>query len=143
MTIQEYIENVEFLEDEELNRQLFEAYPWMKAEEFDVPMFEYIPVGWRKGFGMQLIEELQAAYEELTEEEKEEFFFVQIKEKYGSLRMYPSIFNNTISNIVNKYEKLSEQTCIHCGKPGNEYWHNGWVAPFCQDHYEQFFGKEE
>ena len=31
-----------------------------------------------------------------------------------------------------KYEKLSMQTCIMCGKPG-KLTDNGWIMPLCKD----------
>lgn len=38
---------------------------------------------------------------------------------------------------MDKYEKLSEETCIMCGKPGNLI-DNGWIIiPLCKDCEEE------
>ena len=36
------------------------------------------------------------------------------------------------SQWMDKYEKLSEKTCIMCGKPG-ELTNSGWIMPLCED----------
>lgn len=33
---------------------------------------------------------------------------------------------------MDKYEKLSEETCIMCGKPG-KLTDSGWIMPLCGD----------
>ena len=37
---------------------------------------------------------------------------------------------------MDKYEKLSEETCIMCGKPG-KLTDNGWIMPLCKDCEEE------
>ena len=44
----------------------------------------------------------------------------------------PEIIYEEYSQWMNKYEKLSEKTCIRCGKPG-ELTNSGWIMPLCED----------
>lgn len=61
---------------------------------------------------------------------------IQIKEKYGYLRWYD--FNSTedVHKIISKYEVISENTCIVCGKPAT-YHTTGWICPYCDEHKPQ------
>lgn len=44
----------------------------------------------------------------------------------------PEIIYEEYSQWMDKYEKLSEKTCIMCGKPG-ELTNSGWIMPLCED----------
>lgn len=64
-----------------------------------------------------------------------DFYFEQIKEKYGTLRLYYGSIPTKISDKMyaweNKYKKLSEQVCIYCGKPATHYT-SGWISYVCK-----------
>lgn len=64
-----------------------------------------------------------------------EFRFSQIKEKWGSLRIYdngaPEEAYDEIEAWKSKYEELSEKFCIQCGKPA-KYISIGWISPWCE-----------
>jgi ribosomal protein L37AE/L43A len=47
-----------------------------------------------------------------------DFTPVQIKQKYGRLRVYYKMGDARVDEIVEKYEELSEFTCEECGNPG-------------------------
>ncbi len=55
----------------------------------------------------------------------------QVKEKYGTLRIYISsastIFFDALEEICDK----SAITCEDCGNPGYTRWHLGWVRTIC------------
>ena len=57
----------------------------------------------------------------------------QVKEKYGSLRIYinggGTILFDALDEILNK----STMTCEKCGKPGSTRWDLGWVLTLCDD----------
>lgn len=67
------------------------------------------------------------------------FYFKQIKEKFGMLTCYFSLYKHsdvdwhTIQNIIGKYSEMSTRVCIMCGKPA-EYMSQGWISPFCKEH---------
>ena len=65
------------------------------------------------------------------------FEFLQIKEKYGTLRAYPNFGNDEIFKIVNKYEKASENICEICGIKGEFRNLNGWYQILCNKHYDK------
>lgn len=62
-----------------------------------------------------------------------EFRFLQIKEKYGSMRMYNSGATEEVHDIIDKYEFLSQQVCCECGKPA-AVMTSGWICPYCAEH---------
>lgn len=112
-----------------------------------------IPYGWRKAFGLQMCKEIKHSliYTYIREENisKTNIFkyikaylkgikllytisFSQVKEKYGTLRIYLNSSTDDVYEIVDKYEDLSYNTCINCGKPA-EYISQGWISPYCED----------
>ena len=133
---------------EEENKKLCEKYPflawygdplYMGYTEENGPNYKYtwedeIPAGWRKAFCPQMWDELK----EILEKHNylDEFRFVQIKEKWGTLRIYdtgaPEEVYNEIEDWEAKYEELSEKICIHCGKPA-KYMSLGWICPWCEE----------
>lgn len=62
---------------------------------------------------------------------------VQIKEKFGSLRWYANGDTRDTLNIIQKYENISENTCIVCGKDAT-YRSTGWVCPYCDEHKPKY-----
>ena len=73
-----------------------------------------------------------------------DFRFTQIKEKYGTLRLYhngaPEGIYDELEAWENKYEDLSEQVCINCGKSA-KYMTTGWISFFCEDCIKEYNGK--
>lgn len=64
--------------------------------------------------------------------------FEQIKEKFGSLRVYLESGNKDAYNIVSKYEKLSAITCEISGETGKLYIRNGWLKTLCEEEAENW-----
>ena len=89
--------------------------------------------GWREAFGMNFCKDLKKAlirtggYKLLFG-----FRILQIKEKYGRLEVYCIGYNDEINKVISKYSKLSEKTCIRCGKPAT-WISKGWISPYCDD----------
>lgn len=127
-----------------------------------------MPEGWMAAFGMQLCDDLKAALiadeAERTETPEERrkvagwhrtkmkdgdpddylhtWKFVQLKEKYGSLRIYCNFYTPRVDDVIHKYDLLSETICIGCGKPATKV-SQGWISPWCDDcaaklKYERF-----
>ena len=67
------------------------------------------------------------------------FKFVQVKEKWGSLRVYFDFFdemsnvteNTDIHDLVYALEGQSKQVCEECGKPGYTAEQGGWYSTLC------------
>lgn len=69
-------------------------------------------------------------------------FIVQIKEKYGSLRIYVDNLNEHQRIIVETIEKLSFKVCEFCGVTKDVALHkNGWWKTLCPEHCKMFYGK--
>lgn len=111
--------------------------------DYEYTALDYMPTGWRKAFGEQMCQEIM---DELVKENiVDEYYPVQVKEKYGFLRWYTNFSTKELDNIVRKYEDLSEKTCIICGAPATKYT-VGWISPYCDkcaSKYDTVITKEE
>lgn len=63
----------------------------------------------------------------------EDFKFVQIKEKFGGLRMYSENGNEVIKGIVSLAEELSYKTCEVSGFPGSIHIKNYWLKTLSEE----------
>lgn len=57
--------------------------------------------------------------------------FDQIKEKYGTLRVYFSGGDEYIEGLVSMAEAMSGKTCEACGQPGKPT-KGGWITTLCE-----------
>lgn len=57
----------------------------------------------------------------------------QIKEKFGTLRVYFSDCNDIINEITGFAETMSETTCEECGNIGKARG-GGWIKTLCEEH---------
>lgn len=89
-------------------------------------LIEDIPTGWWIAFGEQMSDELKAALGKYVND----FRFLQIKEKYGTLRLYGAAAPKEANDVINKYEELSSKTCFFCGDSAKWY-SNGYILPYC------------
>ncbi len=55
---------------------------------------------------------------------------MQIKEKYGGLRVYTNACEEEVDKAIEKAESLSYETCEDCGGKG-KVWDGGWVYTRC------------
>lgn len=121
------------------DKELVERYPFLKVdpeynyidkpEELYSEEDLYIPKGWRDLF-LKCCEELREALVKLDMLDK--FKIDQLKEKYGSMRIYTNISNPIINSIIERYTIISEFTCCVCGKLATKET-TGWICPYCDD----------
>lgn len=123
-------------------------YPWFRVKnlyngklEFNINPCDEFPAGWWKAFGPMMLEELDTAIRE--EKLLEEFYICQIKEKYGQLRFYYHPYSEKIDRIVQKYEELSQNICINCGKPDVPMINFSWISPYCKNCYDEIIHKKK
>lgn len=108
-------------------------------------MFEYVYRGWAKIF-IQMSKDILAVIKN-SNDTLNNFEFLQIKEKFGALRIYWS-YNGKhdaykrIDGIIDAAEAISEKTCHWCGKPAT-CWTTGWILPFCDDCAQLLVEKKE
>jgi hypothetical protein len=69
---------------------------------------------------------------------------VQIKEKFGGLRLYVNIAEGAtpqqageIHGAIHVGEYLSAKTCERCGAPGTLHG-DGWLSTLCPTHIEEY-----
>ena len=129
------------------NKKLVKKYPWLAPKNVwtgQIPSnYDYSFInwgcseGWDKAFGKMYMEELGDAIEKAGM--RNTFQILQIKEKFGQLRLYCGGATDEIHNIINKYELLSERICYYCGKPEVPMIDTGWVLPQCFDCYAKLY----
>jgi hypothetical protein len=70
----------------------------------------------------------------------------QIKEKYGTLRIYytpgEEEWDDTIDNMISEAERKSASTCEICGQPGSLLYKHGWYKTLCKKHADSLGFKE-
>jgi len=65
---------------------------------------------------------------------KPQMEFVQVKEKFGTLRLYTNgAEDELIRGMIWFAEELSGKICEVCGKPGTIN-NNGWISCLCEEH---------
>ena len=70
------------------------------------------------------------------ENEYDEMFAIQVKEKYGTLRFYMSRETDEVSALIDKAEALSSQTCEICGVPATVRG-TTWFSVRCDKCYKE------
>lgn len=58
---------------------------------------------------------------------------VQVKEKYGTLRIYTNFSYEEIDKLIDRAEHASETICEVCGKEGKLKCENRWYLVRCKD----------
>lgn len=137
----------EFFEHRKLikkNKELVKKFPFLQFPTFgsdkvsyDRTLFDSIPDGW-KDLALEYFEKIRTV---LIENKALDYLkIVEIKEKWGKLRIYYSFPNcpnyeknkwmDTVDELFEKLEKDSWKCCIDCGKNA-EYQTDGWVTPIC------------
>lgn len=93
-----------------------------------------IPDGWYKAFGEDMIEELNKIL--IKYNLVNSYEILQIKEKFGQLRWYGAGVSeeawDEYGKWLSKYEELSSNTCIKCGKDAT-HMSKGWILPLCDN----------
>ena len=96
-------------------------------------------MGWvMPGWNPLVRDLLQKIDAELTDAEAADFQLVQVKEKYGALRVYcqtpESSVRARIVQFIREAEKASATICDRCGKPGQLRDIDGWFSTLCDEH---------
>ena len=93
--------------------------------------YNMISPGWRKAFGEQLTKDLKLVLKK--EKQLKSFYFLEIKEKWGSLHLYSTSTTDEVQKVLDYYEHLSICYCEDCGKPARYTRLGGWVGYICTD----------
>ena len=87
-----------------------------------------LPKGW-----LALVKELDESLAKIVPDYK----LAQAKEKFGGLRYYIDMGNDEAFSLIERYEKLSTQTCMVCGAPGKPRSSHGWMSAECDKCWEE------
>ena len=126
----------------EHNKYLVEKYPFLyprnvwsgkKDEDYDYTYTELDgwPPGWVDCFGELFCEDMKAQMDK--EGGYEDYYPVQVKEKYGQACWYDNGSSEEIQDIIGKYSHVSEHVCEHCGKFPVPLIDDGWVMAVCPE----------
>lgn len=61
-----------------------------------------------------------------------DFRVVQVKEKFGDLRVYTNNSNQEIKDLIRDAEKLCSISCSECGELSSHTTKGGWISNFCE-----------
>ena len=106
------------------------TYKWMTRNDIPTPYnLFYIECGegWNK-----ILNTLFKKINNILKRDNFDFALLQVKEKYGGLRIYVSSATDEIYKLIDKAESESFKTCEICGKKGKIY-DNGWVKTRCKE----------
>ena len=124
------------------NKKLIKLHPYLlprsvwtgkvvKGYDYTWTEYDCLGEGWKAGFGKFLLKDLREAC--LKTNFLDKLQFSDIKEKYGSLRMYNFGAPQEVHDVIRKYEFISQYICYQCGSPEstivNDY---GWYLPMCK-----------
>jgi hypothetical protein len=65
--------------------------------------------------------------------EENPLYFVQIKEKFGNLRVYAAMSTEEDEKIISMFEDMSQFVCSMCSKPGQIRGQH-WLYAACEAH---------
>lgn len=113
---------------------LYGEYDGKAALTYDYTWADELPYGWNKAFGEEMWKDLSSILKKARYSKK--FQFEQIKEKYGTLRLYYGAVPKSIAAEMDqweeKYEGMSMLYCINCGQP-TSYQTTGYICYICED----------
>lgn len=80
---------------------------------------------------MDILYDLLFALEHLPTNGRRSFEVVQVKEKFGELRVYLSKGHAEASSMIDQATALSRATCEGCGCASKVRSHGGWFTTMC------------
>jgi hypothetical protein len=81
----------------------------------------------------RLCEDLEPLVAELEQASGSPFEVLQVKEKFGGMRVYVNDANDAIRQRIETAIQESFHTCEVCGQPGTLR-EGGWIKTLCDEH---------
>ena len=131
--------------------QLVTIYPFLKPinvwtgrpeEDFEDNYYvgqHDLPHGWSRLF-LMYCKELRPHL--IKSNIIDKFYFTQVKEKYGTMRLYYSGYPASAMYLNSLYETFSYYICQRCGCFATRET-KGWVATYCDDCISEYKGNTE
>lgn len=112
----------------ELQNKLFNQFP-------DLYSKKNLSWGFECGDGwFNLIQELSDKISKsIVQQDLEDIYIIQIKEKWGTLQVYMNLYNQKIGDLIDEYQDKSFKVCEACGKEGSLK-NGSWVRVLCEEH---------
>lgn len=135
--------------------ELLKKYPFLKHRKFWAPeptdVYDndkdniernkykiWDGTGWENLWKNRYLPRLFKEYDSWDDETKSKFFFTDVKEKYGAMRIYTTF--SSVKNLEMIAEWLSSCTCQYCGaEPRTQdgkrmsYQSYGWITNMCRN----------
>lgn len=93
-------------------------------------------LGW-KGLVSHLCERIQDIVDSMPDDDRKKFRVDQIKQKFGTLRFYMSLYDDEIEAAIKEAETLSKSVCETCGDEGKIVTIGGFITPRCPRHADR------
>ena len=130
------------------NKKMVKKYPWIapvdwnwdRVKGYSFTMYDDVPIGWKRAFGKIMLEEYREVL--IRNHYLRNFQWEQVKEKYGTLRLYSNGAPEAVLDLESKYEYISGFFCISCGRMNSPVLTGGWVEPLCEDCYNKRIAKQ-
>jgi hypothetical protein len=116
-------------------KEMLETYPELFGTELS-PKKSLMVFGIEAGKGWKdiVLSYLPKISKIVKENNIDDFRIVQIKEKFGSLRIYTmGNSNEDIKNLISEMEEKCSYTCEKCGSKEGILRTNGWVRVICDE----------
>lgn len=123
----------------ENQKKLYDKYPKLFSQK-DLPETQTC-MNWGIQCGDGWFTLVDFVCEKLSDYSKEknlDIQFVQIKEKYGGLRIYTDKSDEFIESVIDVAEDVSLQTCEDCGRKGRNQNMDGWIRTVCKNCKESY-----
>jgi hypothetical protein len=69
---------------------------------------------------------------EIWRQAPKQIVFTQIKEKFGTLRVYTNFTDDYCDGVITMAESMSARTCEECAQPGKQTV-EGWIKTLCEE----------
>jgi len=120
----------------ELETKLIEKYPLFFADKDEPLNVSLMSWGCAHGDGWynlldEILAELYPLLQEAEQRGEEVPRGAQIKEKFGTLRVYMSKYTDAIHDILLEAEKKSATVCESCGAAGELRADRRWIRTLC------------
>lgn len=110
---------------------LIKEIPWLRMYDGELDndcWVEEVPCGWRD-IALEAFKKIDEVLKKKPEE-RATYQLVQVKEKWGMLRIYDNSSNDEIQDLLLELENESWLHCIDCGAK-SEWQTTGWICPYC------------
>lgn len=119
----------------ELERDLLTKYPAIFGEDPNSPrraMYWGIECG--DGWANLLDDLCRDIQRYIDTAHVQQVTFIQVKEKFGELRIYYTLIDKYVADLVGEAARKSKLTCELCGEPGKcQKTPSGWIKTVCSD----------